>query len=1045
MPPTTLTSSLHPSNRDAIAWNEKGLISFGCHSTLVLFDTCKLEVFQTLEQHTTAINLVCWKPPIDLLFRIKSKDVNNDNIRYCSDINVGCASSDISGNIFIWDIQMGIVVASLRYLTTNVNDLKWLNWPNSDYNLLLSIHSNSTLILWNIDKKERIWEHKFNVSIYKISMDPFDQTKAAVSSIGSSLILLEKLSSLHWSDSKITSMSLEPRTIPNSSTKLNNSSSIIQLKYHLAYPQLLFVLFPTEICLVETQHCQVIFSSIIDTGSPLVQILPCAEKDAFFLIHQNGTCSFRLANFHFSDEKMCSELDYERKCSIDSMQRQSIRLRVMGASICPTTNSSFILLINSGKLLIYQLEDARQEIEPYRIGMINDFIELDEECQMRVASKSGQLRLTQYGIYSPLSTTITVIRMRPIDLLNTSEPSLIFSSKIGQLAAVGSSTGIIHLINVCGEKICKFKDLQIHSCPVKCLEWAGPNAIVSAAYIASLSSSNTVRNDIFITDIRTGWKRRLRPEREESPIETIRVSHYNSYLAISFRQNPLEIWDLGTQRLLRRMNKRCPIILDMCWSGKHHQSKIVNESKTKIFRENLVVLDNDNHLYHVVVKGLHVRDGKEVSTQWKSGAAFLRCMVWKDDVLAFGDSAGRIGVWVLGDKSHCRQSGLGNSTRGPVLRIVFSKLAGDFTLAAQHPTSLVIWDTERLHTVFVLQRPGLSVIDIDMCGLTPVYITSDGMLRYAISDTGKGSNISLSESDCPFLIRSTHSNILQNLVCYISNLQQNLLQNLFKIDDNYYNYLLKKLEKFEQNKLLKIGFLSQFIGLLSLTNLIKIVENASNKDGLTDKYLSTNLLQFWSKNCFQKRMELIVRLLLSTCKNENHLEQAIEKCIIMKKNELAIYYLLNSDKTINNTKTKDDIKFNSFRACLLSANFDSENSKCLVKLNATNLIASNFISGIQLLSLIDQGLDACKYLISQGLWNIALIYSKIYPNCDFVEIYTRYAEYLITNGLDKNSLALMIFASLGNWQKCKTLIEGEEEEMSANKQLIKQIIDVAVN
>jgi len=67
-------------------------------------------------------------------------------------------------------------------------------------------------------------------------------------------------------------MSLEPRTIPNSSTKLNNSSSIIQLKYHLAYPQLLFVLFPTEICLVETQHCQVIFSSIIDTGSPLVQV-----------------------------------------------------------------------------------------------------------------------------------------------------------------------------------------------------------------------------------------------------------------------------------------------------------------------------------------------------------------------------------------------------------------------------------------------------------------------------------------------------------------------------------------------------------------------------------------------------------------------------------------------------------------------------------------------------------------------------------------------------------------------------------------------------
>jgi hypothetical protein len=104
-----------------------------------------------------------------------------------------------------------------------------------------------------------------------------------------------------------------------------------------------------------------------------------------------------------------------------------------------------------------------------------------------------------------------------------------------------------------------------------------------------------VRNDLFLTDIRTGWKRQIRPEQEESPIEAIRVSHYSSYLAISFRHDPLEIWDLQTQMLLRRMNKRCPLIADMCWSGKHHQEKMVND-RTRIYRENLVVLDNDNHL-----------------------------------------------------------------------------------------------------------------------------------------------------------------------------------------------------------------------------------------------------------------------------------------------------------------------------------------------------------------------------------------------------------------------------------------------------------------
>jgi hypothetical protein len=51
-------------------------------------------------------------------------------------------------------------------------------------------------------------------------------------------------------------------------------------------------------------------------------------------------------------------------------------------------------------------------------------------------------------------------------------------------------------------------------------------------------------------------------------------------------------------------------------------------STRSIYRENLVppplLRLQDNHLYHVVIKGLHVKDGKEVSTQWKSGATLLK-------------------------------------------------------------------------------------------------------------------------------------------------------------------------------------------------------------------------------------------------------------------------------------------------------------------------------------------------------------------------------------------------------------------------------------
>jgi len=114
----------------------------------------------------------------------------------------------------------------------------------------------------------------------------------------------------------------------------------------------------------------------------------------------------------------------------------------------------------------------------------------------------------------------------------------------------------------------------------------------------------------------------------------IRASHYHSYLAVAFDAQPLEIWSLTTRRLLRKMSNACPLIVDMAWSGKHHQvpapehqgelaqarsvtgaDVATQQEEALVYRENLVVLDNDNRLYHVVVKGMHVRDGKEVKTQ----------------------------------------------------------------------------------------------------------------------------------------------------------------------------------------------------------------------------------------------------------------------------------------------------------------------------------------------------------------------------------------------------------------------------------------------
>lgn len=84
-------------------------------------------------------------------------------------------------------------------------------------------------------------------------------------------------------------------------------------------------------------------------------MLPCARRDAIFLVHQNGHVSFRLARIHISEERVSASLDYERNCTAETMHRQAARLRTVGAVLCPATNSTIALLMNSGRIIIYQL------------------------------------------------------------------------------------------------------------------------------------------------------------------------------------------------------------------------------------------------------------------------------------------------------------------------------------------------------------------------------------------------------------------------------------------------------------------------------------------------------------------------------------------------------------------------------------------------------------------------------------------------------------------------------------------------------------------
>lgn len=332
------------------------------------------------------------------------------------------------------------------------------------------------------------------------------------------------------------------------------------------------------------------------------------------------------------------EIVYESACSSESL-RVTKTNRILAGAICPVTERRACQVMNQGRLLVYELASGidpasggTETVSAKFLPKLADDIVVDPATLNQETPAPGRtkLRFVMSGAGNGLAPNPTVVRACP----KPSGPGR-------QLAAVGFGDGGIQLVDIHSGEV--ERDFGLHSCPIKCLEWSGADHIVSSGHCQTLSTSSVVRNEILLTDIRTGFSRRLRGECDESPVEMLRVSYFNCFLAIAFRDQPMEIWDLKQFRLLRRMSKNCPVIVDMAWSTKHHQSRVVSsgnaendgeqqqqqgqlpqpqqqmatspvspaanvtspteEMQQTIYRENLVVLDNENHLYHVVVKG----------------------------------------------------------------------------------------------------------------------------------------------------------------------------------------------------------------------------------------------------------------------------------------------------------------------------------------------------------------------------------------------------------------------------------------------------------
>ncbi|CAJ0944439.1 unnamed protein product, partial [Mesorhabditis belari] len=983
---TIVPGHLHPSNgRSVIDWNQRGLIAYACHSFIFIVDAFNQKRIQVIDLHKSAVNNILWSPPGALLAEPQSQRI---------------ASADISGQVIISEPKNGNRLAQFSMPNTTITAFEWFVWKNMQRDFLVVLHSQTTFALWNADTGEKIWSFSFLNSLTDFSLDPFTPEIAAFIAGGTGILVV--------GDVDLSTPPSGAAKMINLSIQATDEATLI--RHSTAYQNVIFVATRVKLLAIH-QELSCVFFKIEPDGGPIVSILTIRSRDAFVTVTANGACALWRGKYNVAQDRVDGQMIYERVAQSESGRgtaRSGGAARVVAASICGCTNSSLSLLHTNGRITFWQIEsDSTPSLGLYRSVFSEELLEFDQNLQTKPI---GNLSFRQIGLCGGLGAGVTCVRVSPLEIAmleKVDDDNHLLQNR--NLAAIGTSAGILYLVDVFTREI--LKEFTLQSSPIRCVEWTSCNRLLTAGFNHPLSTTNAVRNDLFSIDIRTGISTRVRPESDESPITMMRVSFYRSYLALGFEREPLEVWDVRSMRLLRRMSRACPLIKDMAWSCKHCTMRKTEgeDGGIPVFRENLVVLDSENRLYHIVVKGLHVKDGKEVSTQWKTGGWTIRCMAWKGDQLAMGDADGRLVIWDLAK----REAKNTRVERSPILRMQFSRLAGDQTLAILHQSELILLETESLTRTQVIQLDrGRAALDFDLCGVTPILVTNDNMFWYA-AESSQHNSLHSSLSESSRLLNSSEKRIEKDLALDLAL-------------DSYLTRNTKKESKPEPEpephrikselNLCREFHLAKWNGNLVLADLLNIILNVQNVKNF--EQLPPHLQIFWPEKAFQERE---TRVIGGCCGvREVDEERLVERAVVLghKAKRAAVDRLIGS--------ASGDVRLSSYKAALLVSNHDDEHSKSLIKLIATNLIANDLVGeGVELLFIVGAGSDACRYLQSQRQWLKAAHYAKMGLSGDeLTKVFEKTLQFL---AVDQRSMSLLWECAFKRWANVRKLLSSNAE------------------
>uniref|UniRef100_A0A8C5HBB2 WD repeat-containing protein 11 n=1 Tax=Gouania willdenowi TaxID=441366 RepID=A0A8C5HBB2_GOUWI len=860
----TLTGTLSLQNKTAVDWGWQGLIAQGCHSSILIIDPKTAQTIQVLEKHKANVVKVKWS---------RENYYHNISSPYC----LRLASGDASGKIIVWDVVSGTAHCEIQEHSKPIQDLEWLWNQDASRDLLLAVHPPNYIVLWNGDTGTKLWKKSYAENILSFSFDPFDPSNMALLTSEGIVFITDfthskppgsagkkvYIASPHASPAH-TKPAPTAALAPTGAKKALNKVKVLitnekptaeavtlndclQLSYLPSKRNHMLLLYPREILILDLELSQTVGVVAIErSGVPFTQVIPCAQRDALYCLHENGCITLRVCRSTAAPEEAADpeqaaqELVYDLRSQCDAI-RVTKTVRPYRMVICPVNENNAALMVSDGRVMLWELKSHpiilslsslfssglsplyspvsfcgaplgpnQKKIQDLSLNsMIGQTLTAGEAPPPNTSPQEVQLKFLLTGLLSGLPLPPFAIRMCPpltTKNINHYQPLLASGTSNGSVLVYNLTSGLLH------------KELSVHSCEVRGIEWVSLTSFLSFA-TSSPNNMGLVRNELQYVDLPTGRCFAFRGERgnDEPPIEMIKVSHLKQYLVVVFRDKPLELWDIRTGTLLREMAKNFPTVTALEWSPSHNLKSLkkkqmaareamarqtVSDAEQSSVESSVISLLQDAESKSETSQAISARehfvftdtDGQVYHITVEGNTVKDGARIPPDGSMgSIACIAWKGDTLVLGDVDgnlnfwdlKARLSRGTPTHRGWVKKIRFAPGKGNQKLLVMYTDGAEVWDTKEVQMVSSIRfgrNVNYKILDIDWCTSDKVVLASDDGCIRVLEMAMKSASYRMDEQDLTETSRFWKDIILIQAYCTVTYDHSHLDVDLADID-----------------------------------------------------------------------------------------------------------------------------------------------------------------------------------------------------------------------------------------------------------------------